>query len=309
MVSVPCAVCGGRDTLVHAQGYDYEYATASNLFTFCACKSCGHLYLNPRPSIDQLGIIYPSASYYAFSENQSGNSLVAYFRKIWESRKVKDFQNLVGEGSKKILDVGCGEGRFLALLKEYGDPQWELVGLDFDEKAIQLCRQRGFRCLQGRIEDLPSHEKFDVIIMFQLIEHVDNPREVIRSMRSVLNSGGFIILETPNPRGLDYQLFTKKYWSHYHFPRHWHLFTADILNKVVLECGFEKIQNTALLSPASWIISIHNRLLGENQPKALIDFFNFRNPILLGFFVIVDLIRKTFGFPTSNQRLTARAPL
>lgn len=305
LVTVACAVCGSRESKPEALGYDFEYQTSSNQFSFCRCASCEHLYLNPRPYTEDLKIIYPS-TYYAFAEEQAGNPVVGYFRNIWESRKIKDFRKLVGSGKKKILDVGCGEGRFLSLLKQYGDPNWELVGLDLDEQAAQRCRHRGFRCEVARIESFSKSEKFDVIIMFQLIEHVDNPREVIESMRSMLNPGGFLILETPNPAGIDYHLFKKSWWGHYHFPRHWHLFTPEILGRVLRESGFEDIHASSLLSPASWIISLHNYFLDKKYPEFLIRFFYFQNPLLLAFFVVCELARKATGQPTSNQRLTAR---
>ena len=305
LISVSCAVCGSRETITAAEGYDYEYATSSNIYTFCGCRSCGHLYLNPRPSTKDLGVIYPS-TYYAFAENQAGNPVVGYFRKIWEAAKIKDFRKLAGSGKKKILDVGCGEGRFLSLLKEYGDPVWELVGLDLDEKAAELCRRKGFRCETARIEDFAKREKFDVIIMFQLIEHVDNPRLVIESMRGMLTPGGILVLETPNPRGLDYNIFKKSWWAHYHFPRHWHLFTPESLGKILVESGYVDIQSSSLLAPAAWIVSLHNFFLAKNYPKPIVDFFYFQNPLLLGIFVVFDLICKTLGMQTSNQRVTAR---
>ena len=306
LVSVPCALCGASDPISFAEGLDYEYATASNRFVFAKCRSCGHLYLNPRPSTDHLGVIYPP-TYYAFAENQAGNAAVGYFRKIWESGKVKHFLKIVGAGQKKILDVGCGEGRFLSLLKQYGDPAWELVGLDFDQKAAGLCRRKGFRCEVGRIEDFPAEEKFDAIIMFQLIEHVDNPREVARRMRALLNPGGVLVLETPNPAGLDFQWFKKSYWGHYHFPRHWHLFTSSRLTKMLEETGYGNVQRASLLSPASWIISLHNYFLDKKFPVWTLRFFYFQNPLLLSFFVVCDLLRKALGLPTSNQRVIGRA--
>ncbi len=305
LVTVSCGLCGASETAPFAEGFDYEYATASNRFTFRECLACGHLYLNPRPSASQLPVIYPS-TYYAFAENQAGNSAVGYFRKIWESVKVKDFLKLIGPGRKKILDIGCGEGRFLSLLKQYGDPSWELVGLDLDKNAAELCRRKGFRCEVGRIEDFSGSEKFDAVILFQLIEHVDKPREVLESMRSCLNPGGVLILETPNPAGLDFKFFKKSYWGHYHFPRHWHLFTPSRMERLLSETGYCGVQSSSLLSPASWIISIHNLLLDKQYPKAIVDFFYFQNPILLAVFVLCDLSRKAAGFPTSNQRLTAR---
>lgn len=298
-------VCGSSEADVHAEGYDYEYGTAPDRFRFVTCRRCGHLYLNPRPSANDLGVIYPP-NYYAFSENQSGNPAVGFFRRLWEAQKVRSFRKLVGPGRKKILDVGCGEGRFLSILKQYGEPEWELVGIDFDGPAVKRCCRRGFRAEAGRIEDFHPVEKFDVVIMFQLIEHVEDPAAIARKVQSILNPGGYFIVETPNPSSLDYQAFKRSYWGHYHFPRHWNLFTRENLRKILTESGFKVVQETYLLSPACWIVSLHNLVLDKTLPSFLVRFFHFQNPILLAPFVIVDLVRKGAGFPTSNQRMVGQ---
>jgi SAM-dependent methyltransferase len=309
LVRVACAVCGSREADTVAAGYDYEYATVPDRFEFQKCRSCGHLFLNPRPSAQDLSVIYPP-TYYSFSEAQSGSSLIGYFRGLWEAQKVKSFRALLGPGKKKILDVGCGEGRFLSILKQHGDPAWELMGVDFDAKAVAECRKRGFRAEAQRIEDFKPEEKFDAIIMFQLIEHVEDPREVVRQVRARLNPGGFFIIETPNPAGRDYHWFKKSYWSHYHIPRHWNIFTPEHLRRLLVGEGFEIVEQKPLLAAASWIISLHNLFLDKGYPAWLVRFFTFRNPLLLAVFVPFDLfLSKILGFPTSNQRMTGRAGL
>ena len=308
LVKVACAVCGSREADDFASGYDYEYQTVPDRFTFQKCRRCGHLFLNPRPSGADLPVIYPS-TYYAFSEEQTGTSLIAVFRNLWEAKKVKSFRELLGPGPKKILDVGCGDGRFLSLLKAHGDPAWELIGLDFDEKAVAECRKRGFRAEAKRIEDFNPEEKFDAVIMFQLIEHVEDPAGIMRRVRERLNPGGLFIIETPNPAGRDFHWFKKTYWSHYHFPRHWNLFTREHLKKLLTDSGFGIAQETSLLAAASWIVTLHNFFYDRKYPQWLIRFTTFRNPLLLALALPFDLfLSRVLGFPTSNQRVVGRVP-
>ena len=112
-----CVLCGSADAEPEASGLDFEYDTAPNRFRFVRCRGCAHLYLNPRPAARDLGVIYPS-NYYAFSEG--GNPLVARLRSAWEGGKVRLYRELVGDGPRRILDVGCGNGRFLSLLRDHG---------------------------------------------------------------------------------------------------------------------------------------------------------------------------------------------
>ncbi len=163
-----------------------------------ACRQCGHLYLNPRPSSDDLGVIYP-ADYYSFAGTT--NALVARAQRVWESGKVKLYRELVGSGAKRILDVGCGDGRLLSLLREFGDPEWALCGLEFDEDAIARCKALGFETFALRVEDFAARPEqragYDAVIMLQLIEHVEDPALVCERVLSLLRPGGVFIIESP----------------------------------------------------------------------------------------------------------------
>ena len=65
-----CALCGSADAETVASGLDYEYATLPDEFHFVRCRACDHQYLNPRPSVADLPVIYPP-HYYAYSEGGS----------------------------------------------------------------------------------------------------------------------------------------------------------------------------------------------------------------------------------------------
>jgi SAM-dependent methyltransferase len=273
-------------------------------FTFVRCRACRHVYLDPRPSVEDLPIIYPS-NYYAFSEG--GSRLVARLRRRWEGRKVALYRTLMTPGRRRVLDAGCGNGRFLRLLRDFGDPDWELVGIDFDHEAVAACRAEGFRAEATRIEEFRAEEaSFDAIVMLQLIEHVEDPGAIVDRIYALLRPGGVFVVETPNLAGWDYALFKRSWWGHYHFPRHWNLFSTDALQRLLQDRGFTVERTDCMISTSAWIISIHNALLDRGWPAPLVRFFHYQNPLLLAAFVLLDASRVRMGLATSNQRVVAR---
>ncbi len=306
LIETRCVLCGEDSGVFEADGLDFEYATCTNRFQFVRCSRCDHLYLNPRPGVEDLGTIYPS-NYYAYAAESDG--LVARLRRRWEGSKVRSYREWVGEGSRRLLDIGCGNGRFLALLDEFGPPDWELEGIDFDSDAAEQCRARGYRTHVGRVEEFdPGDERYDGVIMLQLIEHVEDPAAIARRVYSLLRPGGVFIIETPNTGGFDYRWFKRSWWGHYHFPRHWNLFSTAALQRLLGECGFTIERTDYLISTSAWIISLHNYFLDKGYPQAITRFFHYQNPLLLALFVVADTLRAKLGGQTSNQRLVARRP-
>jgi len=309
LVRAGCVLCGSSEAEVCASGPDFEYDTVCNEFHFVACSECEHQYLSPRPSPDDLDVIYPS-NYYSFTGTT--NALVARMQRIWESGKVKLYRELVGEGEKRLLDVGCGDGRFLSLLRDFGSRGWQLAGLEFDESAIAKCRAEGFEAFAERVEDFAEREeqqgRYDAVVMLQLIEHVEDPALICERVFSLLKPGGVFIVETPNLAGLDYALFRGRWWGHYHFPRHWNLFSSGSLKRMLEDRGFEITRSESLISTSSWIISSHNYLKDRGYPLFVRRFFNYQNPLLLGLAVVIDTLRMKLGRETSNQRVIGRRP-
>lgn len=306
LVGTRCALCGADEPVFEAGGVDFEYATCANRFQFVRCAGCGHLYLSPRPRSQDLGAIYPS-DYYAYAEEADG--LVSRLRRRWEGDKVRRYAEWVGEGPRRLLDVGCGNGRFLALLRDFGPPDWELEGIDFDPDAARRCRERGFAAHVGRVEEFePDGRGFDAVVMLQLIEHVDDPVRIAERVFALLRPGGVFIVETPNTAGLDYRAFRRSWWGHYHFPRHWNLFSTRSLHAMLERAGFAIERTEYLISTSAWTISLHNYFLDKGYPDRFTRLFHYRNPLLLGVFVALDALRAKLGGQTSNQRVVARKP-
>ncbi len=270
------------------------------------CKACSHVYLNPRPSIEDLDVIYPE-NYYTLSGT---GGLVARLQRVWEKGKVDGYRHVVGDGRRRILDVGCGDGRFLGVLEAFGPKEWEVVGIDFDSDAVEKCRAAGYTAYKKRVEDFEEGaNSFDAVIMLQLIEHVADPLETSRKIFDLLKPGGVFVVETPNLAGIDYRLFKDRCWAHYHFPRHWNLFSTDSLHRMLEKAGYEVVRTDHLMSTSAWTISLYNYFLDRGLPGWFVRFFSYKNPFLLGIFVTLDTVRTKMGRETSNQRVIGRKPL
>jgi SAM-dependent methyltransferase len=195
----------------------------------------------------------------------------------------------------------------LQVLRDFGPEEWELVGVDFDPSAVERCRERGFSAHQGRVEDFTAEDgTFDAVVMLQLIEHVEDPAVIARRVFSLLRPGGVFVIETPNLAGWDYRLFKRRWWGHYHFPRHFNLFSTESLTRMLEGAGFAIDHTDQLISTSSWTISLGNFFLDRGFPRWFSGFFNYKNPALLALFVSLDTARSALGMSTSNQRIIAR---
>src|SRR5271166_6725110 len=100
LVDTECAICHSRDASLEASGPDFEHDTVPGEFHFVRCRSCEHIYLNPRPSMRDVARIYPP-DYYAYSSG--GNPIAVWLRRIRETRKVHLYRGAIGEGPRRIL--------------------------------------------------------------------------------------------------------------------------------------------------------------------------------------------------------------
>ncbi len=142
---------------------------------------------------------------------------------------------------KSVLEFGCGNGGFLRRIKKVAS---DVSGVELLEEAKEKIEQEEIKIYQ----DLKQiHKKYDVICMFMVIEHLNNPNEELNEIYKLLNPNGVLICETPNSEEAliskynckAFQDFT--YWS-----EHVLLFNSDTLEKVMLGNGFKTQENTQI---------------------------------------------------------------
>jgi 2-polyprenyl-3-methyl-5-hydroxy-6-metoxy-1,4-benzoquinol methylase len=138
----------------------------------------------------------------------------------------------------KALDVGCGNGAHLLLLKRLG---WEVSGFDLSDHTAPEVRAAGIKVLTGRLEDLSSLQgRFELITMWHVLEHVDDPLAILRWLRQMLAPHGILMLEFPNSDSLAARLFGRN-WIAYDLPRHLSHYTPMTARRMLRAAGMEVV--------------------------------------------------------------------
>ena len=303
--TVCCTLCGSEHhSDIVATGSDFEYETSPVEFSFVSCSKCGHVYLNPRPTIESAPVIYPK-NYYAVAG--------AHKKQAWSVLgRVKD--TVVGRRIEKlvmdlppdssILEAGCGDGSLLMALRKRR-PDLRLSGLDLQisDDTRRRMSALGIDAMEGALEDARPDRRFDMVVMNQVIEHLWHPRKGLLKANALLRPRGVLSISTPNLDGYDRRLFKARAWGGYHFPRHLNLFTSESLRRLVEECGFQPLRVVNLTAPLVWTASIHNYLTVKHWPGRWI--FRDSNLLALGLATAVDIIASHLGKITSNQQMIA----
>jgi 2-polyprenyl-3-methyl-5-hydroxy-6-metoxy-1,4-benzoquinol methylase len=191
------------------------------------CLSCGFVYLASwEQSLDRFGELY---DYY-------GRLTTDDLRRRYSSQNRARQRELLKElardaRGRRLLDVGCGEGQLLQTAQDEG---WNAVGIDLSESAVRLCRERGLPASQTDFFD-PSldRQRFDAIVMSELIEHVPAPARFLRRAEELLEEGGILYLTTPNFGSLARRMLGEN-WSVIH-PEHIGYFERSTLKAMTSE--------------------------------------------------------------------------
>jgi SAM-dependent methyltransferase len=262
-----CPVCGSdRRRRLYDGLTDRISFSADGRWTLYGCSKCSAAYLDPRPDRGSIGDAY--ADYYAGGGTPSPPALVGagirnaicngYLnsrygyelspasrvgpivarvlpkRRSYADRAVRHLPRL--EGRRRLLDVGCGEGAFLAEMRRAG---WEVQGLEPDPTAAATARSSGVPVVEQPLEAAAfASGSFDAITMNHVIEHLHDPIEALRICYDVLRPGGVLWIATPNLSSRGHDLF-KRDWVGLDPPRHLVLFTRSSLSRAVRSAGFE----------------------------------------------------------------------
>jgi SAM-dependent methyltransferase len=201
-----------------------EYGTTAERFSYYLCRDCECLSIHPVP-LDRLAEIYPP-TYYSFAgaDAEDERGLVYRVKQWLDLRSYRGAVERLPMEEPRILDVGGGAGEISATLVRRGGAASAFV-VDPDAASIELARSRGLDGFAGTIEEYETGQRFDLILMLNLVEHVADPVAVMAKAARLLAPEGLIWLQTPNFRALDATLFRHRNWAGYHCPRHWTIFS------------------------------------------------------------------------------------
>lgn len=309
---INCNQCGSPNSSVVARGTDREYFTTLDEFTIVKCTGCGLVYLNPRPVAAELGTIYPPNyhSYILDSAAGSKDSFITRMRQKAGANRFKPvMKHLMSFDHIDLLDIGCGNGWMMQQFKTLDPQRISTYGVEISETACQEARKLGHTAYCGRFEDVEIGRTFDLVNLTHVIEHVSDPRLVVRKAYALLKPGGILAMETPNIGSYEWPWFRDGNWGAYHIPRHWYLYDRDTIRALGQSEGFEMIDWSSHPGPTHWVWTLNNicRASGNPLAKYVGKLFNpvrvFRGGLVpaatLAAFFVLDTAMIAFGRPTS----------
>lgn len=290
MVISKCKICGSvGHELLFEDCHDYEYSVQGK-FKIIKCKSCGLISLYPIPSLQELIEYYPD-SYHSY--NTPVSSITKKLNYLTLRKRAENYKKLIGSRGN-ILDVGCADGHHFDILNKFGN--WKFTGIEFNDKVAEIGRKAGREIYTDTLENHNFDGRtFDLIIMNHLLEHVIDPVETLNAANRLLNPSGYLVGEIPNIKSLDYFVF-RKYWGGLHIPRHIYFFNPITLSKLMERCSFNIRNINFELDTGHWALSVQNFLQSKNISKTILRYGRAKYyPVLLGLFIPVNLIQKTFS--------------
>lgn len=223
------------------------------IFNIVKCNNCSFVYTNPRLTSKQLDELYSSNKIlggnwrnfpYLFDKNQPdelqdlSNSAIKYDTlESWKERIFRKYApNYVG---MKMLDIGCGAGKFVRQCLDLGI---DAYGIDLSKDRIEY----GIKeySLEGRIwqgtliEEQNKHIKYDIITLWDVIEHVPNPKEILNEIRKIISIDSKLFILTMSLDSFTYKLYRSR-WFYIHPPQHLSYFSHKTMEKMLRSEGYK----------------------------------------------------------------------
>ena len=247
------------------------------------CSICGIVQTISVPSSDQLRYFYES--YYNFHRTK-GTNYIKFRRQFLFSRFYRVWLAIDGDisfhsvnGSGRLLDAGCNEGRGMMLFKKNG---FDVEGLERNPRAAVEAIKKGFKIFTKPIEEHHPKEPVDVVVLSNVLEHSFNPKFMLSRVSGFLKIGGHVWISCPNFNSWQRTVFGK-YWINWHVPFHLSHFSKETLFNLLEETGFQIVQEKQK-SPSLWMaLSIIARLFAKLGHPTV----QMRNPFLVGTLMIV----------------------
>jgi 2-polyprenyl-3-methyl-5-hydroxy-6-metoxy-1,4-benzoquinol methylase len=204
------------------------------------CIHCDFVYVNPRLQKKDLLKIY--------KDNYFDNPEVGYFHyKENRDLRKKNFQKWIDDSTDFLsteencnaLDIGCAAGYCLEIFKTRG---WKPYGIELNNEYASQLKQSGYKIYDSPFLDLHFEEKYEIITLFDVVEHLTDLEEHFIKLHSILDNNGIIVLITPDYNSLQRKLFGKK-WFQFKPIEHINYFSSNTLKKLTESTGFKIISS------------------------------------------------------------------
>jgi 2-polyprenyl-3-methyl-5-hydroxy-6-metoxy-1,4-benzoquinol methylase len=231
--TVKCFVCGSEDNELVTSIFGFEYVQ---------CRNCSHVYVRGLPDFSKVDETYRSNLYDKFVSSIYTNKNVSNFRVENIAKPKVRFVSEFCKAKGKWLDLGCGTGEVVKAAKDLG---WNATGIDRNKSEVDFGKDNyGVQIVCGNANSFERMEEFDVISIFNVLEHLTNPKELLENVSSKSKEDVILVVEVPNFDSVSTftQLFFRKNINRHMVPfLHVQFYTLASIKRLLDETGFELV--------------------------------------------------------------------
>ena len=232
-VFLSCPVCGSNhfrvlypDTLdVDLPRFGYDFSPEHNrTYRIVQCMGCTHGYASPLP--EKLWEKYEDVEDPVYLSNSKQRMITA-------TQVLKRIRRYLSIG--RLLDIGCGTGDFMLSARQY----YDVEGVELSHWSANIARDKGLKVFSCRLQELVTSEYYDIVTLWGVIEHFENPKFEIEHICRLIKPGGLVCLWTGDIDSFPSRLLKKKWW--WVQGQHIQMFSRKSLMKLFSEQNFENI--------------------------------------------------------------------
>ena len=252
-------------------------------YNYLSCTDCKSVFQHPMPSPEKINSFYP-ADYSVFDQKAQVRTVsrfkqALFWRKhgythlevTWPYKLLAtllspfyklDKPDYIENG--KLLDVGCGNGRYLSTMRSLG---WDVQGVELSENGLKVCQQAGLTVHHGDLLSAEfANDSFDLITVRHVIEHIREPHPFMMELARILKPGGRLMIETPNSDALGRAILGANWFAN-EVPRHLILFAPDNLVRLANEHGLQNVSLSLGTTPKIFLNSIDYVIHNKGKPS------------------------------------------
>ena len=207
-----CSPFKNKNRFDSVQSFSPSSSDFGIFFDLFKCQGCAAVFSLEYPDYKDIEAFYLNSDHDGYLIEFKNRQ--ATFKRIIKLVKsyLEPTQNQIS-----LLDIGASVGLFLHTVETY-EPSWSISGIEASRQAVSACKSRfGIDLIHGMLEDMPleiHQEKYDVITMFDIIEHVRQPLEMMQKASTLLKKGGILVVTTPNIESWTSKILQSRWWSY-----------------------------------------------------------------------------------------------
>jgi 2-polyprenyl-3-methyl-5-hydroxy-6-metoxy-1,4-benzoquinol methylase len=259
-----CPVC--KSSEIESSLLVKDFSVSGKEFAVWTCQVCSLRFTQDAPIIEEIGDYYQSEQYISHTDSRQGiiHKLYHLVRSYTLQKKRALIRRVSGRTSGNVLDIGCGTGGFLNVMKDAG---WNTIGLEPNETARKMAASKGLDVYNS--DDLFTlKQKFQVITMWHVLEHVHELHRYMNRIATLLEQEGVFIVAVPNYTAND-QLAYQQYWAAYDVPRHLYHFSPASMKTLAEKHGFTIDKMLPM-----WFDSFYVSMLSEKYRSGSVNYIS-----------------------------------